>query len=75
MRLRSNQIFAGVLFTLAFLYQHYPSTVKPWMGAQFTRVMNMFPFFDYQMWLIILAVNFYLFLSSIRLGKMFAEKQ
>jgi len=69
------QIFAGVLFTLAFLYQHYPSTVKPWMGAQFTRVMNMFPFFDYQMWLIILAVNFYLFLSSIRLGKMFAEKQ
>jgi predicted unusual protein kinase regulating ubiquinone biosynthesis (AarF/ABC1/UbiB family) len=66
---------AGVLFLAAFLRQHDPKFISPWLGAQVTRFLDTFPQLDPQIWLLILAVNFYFFVVSIKLGKRFALRE
>jgi ubiquinone biosynthesis protein len=75
-----GQVAAGQLILLlfllaAFLYQHHRAFVRPLMGEQVSRLVQLVPPFDYQVWMGILIISIYFFFGSIKLLKRFSEKE
>jgi hypothetical protein len=69
------QLAVGALFTAGFFYQHRPAWINPWIGPQFTRILKVFPYLDTQIWIMIIVVNGYLLLTSVRIGSRFARRE
>jgi ubiquinone biosynthesis protein len=74
-QISAAQILAAVIFTAAFLYQHYPARIAPLLGPQLLGLLKLFPHFDKQVWLMIGIVHAYFLFTAIKLGRMFAQKE
>ena len=74
-QLASVELAAGIVFLVGFLHQHHHDLVQPWMGPQIERLAAMFPPLDYQLWLIVLLVDVYLYVTAFRLKSKFAERE
>jgi ubiquinone biosynthesis protein len=68
------QLIAFALLTAVFLYQHYTAVIKPRIGAQFGRFLNLFPFLDPQIWVVVFAFIVYSLFTTLKLWRAFAAK-
>ncbi|HXA52036.1 MAG TPA: AarF/UbiB family protein [Candidatus Acidoferrum sp.] len=69
------QILVSMVLIAAFLYQHAPDRITPWLGPQGVRFLQLIPYLDYQVWLLIGAIHLYFCIAAFRLGRMFAQKE
>jgi ubiquinone biosynthesis protein len=69
------QVVLSIIFIAAFLYQHAPGRITPWLGPQARRFLQFIPYMDYQVWLVIGVVHLYFCITAFRLGRMFAQKE
>ena len=69
-----GQFLAGLFFLLTFLHQHHETIIRPVMGDQLSRLVQLFPHLDYQVWIMIIILDIYLFLTTLGLQRRFEEK-
>lgn len=69
-----GQFLAGLFFLMTFLYQHHDALIRPIMGEQLARMVQFVPHLDYQVWIMIIILDFYLFLTTLSLQRRFEEK-
>ena len=74
-QISAAQVLVSLVLVAAFLFQHAPARVTPWLGPQGVRFLQLIPYLDYQMWLLIGGIHIYFCVTAFRLGRMFAQKE
>src|SRR5262249_1530806 len=68
------EVFVGILFLAAYLYQHHPAWIRSWFGDRLSPAARLFPILDEGLWLVILFADGYFLWACAKLRKQFLEK-
>ena len=68
------QLVLGVVFVFIFLSQHHTTTLALLVGDRYSRLFRSVPRLDYEIWIALIIVVFYLCRTCARLQRRFADQ-